>query len=204
LRIVVHGLEVGLRHSFLPNLRDDRLPAINANPRKAATPMPLAQGAATTTLMTKQGAEMPEDEKLASILPAELGGRPLIVFDGACVLCSGFARLVARLDRSQRFRFATAQSPLGESLFRHFGLPTDVYETNLGLIGGVGYLRMDSLVAVMRELGWPWKAATALNLLPRRSRDWLYARIAANRYALFGRKESCDVPSPGLRSRLIG
>lgn len=143
-------------------------------------------------------------QHLVDILPDELGDQPLIVFDGVCVLCSGFARAIVRLDPAGRFRFATAQSPLGQALFWHFGLPTEVYETNLVLIDGVGYTRLDSFIATMRALGWPWRAAVALNLLPPPLRDWLYERIARNRYALFGRRDSCDIPSPKLRSRLIG
>ncbi len=142
-------------------------------------------------------------QDLTNLIPADLHGRPLVIFDGDCVLCTGFARAVARLDRQNSFRFATAQSPLGSDLFRHFGLPTDVYETNLVLIGGIGYTRMDSLIATMRELGWPWRAAAVLKLLPLRLRDWLYTRIATNRYALFGRRENCAIASPALRSRLI-
>ncbi|MER9584158.1 DCC1-like thiol-disulfide oxidoreductase family protein [Mesorhizobium sp. M0276] len=130
--------------------------------------------------------------------------RPLIVFDGVCVLCSGFVRMVVRLDRQSRFRFATAQSPLGEALFRKHGLRTDSYETNLVLIDGVAFTRLDSFVAVMSELGWPWRAMKALLLLPRPLRDWLYISIAKNRYALFGRKDSCDIPSTELRGRMIG
>ena len=129
---------------------------------------------------------------------------PLIVFDGVCVLCSGFVRMVVRLDRQGRFRFATAQSPLGEALFRKHGLRTDSYETNLVLIDGTAFTHLDSLVAVMSELGWPWRAAKALLLLPRPLRDWLYERIARNRYALFGRKDSCDIPSAALRGRFLG
>ncbi len=41
----------------------------------------------------------------------------LIVFDGECVLCSGFFRFMLRHDRAERFRFATAQSPLGQRLY---------------------------------------------------------------------------------------
>ncbi|ADV09949.1 thiol-disulfide oxidoreductase DCC family protein [Mesorhizobium ciceri] len=129
---------------------------------------------------------------------------PLIVFDGVCVLCSGFVRMVVRLDRQGRFRFATAQSPFGEALFRKHGLRTDSYETNLVLIDGVAFTRLDSFVAVMAELGWPWRAAKALLLLPRPLRGWLYDRIARNRYALFGRKDACDIPSPELRKRFLG
>ncbi|RWX58866.1 DUF393 domain-containing protein, partial [Mesorhizobium sp. M4B.F.Ca.ET.089.01.1.1] len=31
-----------------------------------------------------------------------------------------------------------------------------------------------------------------------------YDRIAKNRYALLGRTDSCELPSPELRERLIG
>jgi predicted DCC family thiol-disulfide oxidoreductase YuxK len=57
---------------------------------------------------------------------------------------------------------------------------------------------------VCDALGWPWKAARAINLLPRPLRDWLYGRIANNRYGLFGKKESCEIPSGELRERIIG
>jgi predicted DCC family thiol-disulfide oxidoreductase YuxK len=55
----------------------------------------------------------------------------------------------------------------------------------------------------MATLGWPWRAARALLLLPRPARDWLYNRIARNRYALFGRKDSSEVPSAELLRRLV-
>jgi predicted DCC family thiol-disulfide oxidoreductase YuxK len=130
--------------------------------------------------------------------------RPLIVFDGVCVFCSGFVRTVVRLDRKKRFRFATAQSPLGEALFRRHSLPTDDYDSNLAIIDGAAFTKLDSFVAVMSALGWPWRAAKALLILPRPLRDWLYDRVARNRYALFGRKDSCEIPSAELRERLIG
>lgn len=129
---------------------------------------------------------------------------PLIVFDGVCVLCSAFVRMVVVLDRHRRFRFATAQSPFGDALFRKHGLRTDSYETNLVLVGGVAFTQLDGFIAVMSELGWPWRAAMLLLLLPRPLRDWLYHRIADNRYALFGRKDSCALPSAEMRERFLG
>jgi len=137
--------------------------------------------------------------------PSELfdACQPLIVFDGVCVLCSGFVRTVVRLDRKSRFRFATAQSPFGEALFHKYGLRTDSYEAKLVLVGGAPFMRLDSLIAVMSELGWPWRAAKILLLLPRPVRDWLYERIAKNRYAIFGRKDSCEIPSAAMRARMI-
>ncbi|MGX8011027.1 thiol-disulfide oxidoreductase DCC family protein [Mesorhizobium sp. ORM8.1] len=130
--------------------------------------------------------------------------KPLVVFDGVCVFCSGFIQLIVRLDREKSFRFATAQSPFGEALFRQHGLPTDDYDSNLAIIDGAAFTRLDSFVAVMAKLGRPWRAAKVLLVLPRPLRDWLYDRVAKNRYALFGKKASCEIPSAELRQRLVG
>ncbi|TGQ51450.1 DUF393 domain-containing protein [Mesorhizobium sp. M1C.F.Ca.ET.193.01.1.1] len=148
--------------------------------------------------------DLPEPKR--PLLPgrASDADRPLIVFDGVCVFCSGFVQMIVKLDRAKRFRFATAQSPFGEALFRKYGLPTDNYETNLAVIDGDAFTKLDSFVAVMAALGWPWRAARLLLVLPRPLRDWLYDRVARNRYALFGRKDSCEIPSAELRQRLIG
>ncbi|WP_274626611.1 thiol-disulfide oxidoreductase DCC family protein [Arvimicrobium flavum] len=99
--------------------------------------------------------------QLADILPAALGDRHLVVFDGVCVLCSGFARTIMRLDRHDRFRFTTAQSPLGEALFRRFGLPVDDYETNLVLVDGVAHLRMEGFIAANGRAGLAMARRTA-------------------------------------------
>ncbi|PBB31289.1 DUF393 domain-containing protein [Mesorhizobium sp. M1A.F.Ca.IN.020.06.1.1] len=144
-------------------------------------------------------------EQKRPLLPGQAydARQPLLVFDGVCVFCSGFVQIVLKIDRKKRFRLATAQSPLGEALFREHGLPTEDYDSNLAIIDGAAFTKLDSFVAVMAALGWPWRAARLLLVLPRPLRDWLYDRIAKNRCALFGRKHSCEIPSAELRQRLI-
>ena len=41
-----------------------------------------------------------------------------------------------------------------------------------------------------------------MHLLPRAAREWLYRRVARNRYR-FGRTDMCDLPDPELRARLL-
>ncbi len=41
-------------------------------------------------------------------------------------------------------------------------------------------------------------------IVPRRIRDWLYDRIARNRYRLFGKRATCLVPSPEVAARFMG
>jgi predicted DCC family thiol-disulfide oxidoreductase YuxK len=131
--------------------------------------------------------------------------KPLIVFDGVCVLCNGFARFVAKRDSANRFRFAEAQSPLGGALFRHYGLDDIDFETNLLVQDGRAYGRMEAFARILGQLGGPWPAAKIVLVLPGPARDWLYDRIARNRYSLFGRYEACPVErDAAIAQRLIG
>jgi predicted DCC family thiol-disulfide oxidoreductase YuxK len=40
-------------------------------------------------------------------------------------------------------------------------------------------------------------------ILPLRLRDWLYDRVARNRYRLFGRRPVCMIPAPDVRARFL-
>ncbi|MEX0304563.1 MAG: thiol-disulfide oxidoreductase DCC family protein [Leisingera sp.] len=125
----------------------------------------------------------------------------LIVFDGECVLCSRFFRFMLRHDRVERFSFATAQSPLGQRLYRELGLPTDEFETNLVIVDGRTYQRLDAFAAAMRALPWPWVMLSVCRYLPGWLKDRLYFSVARNRYRLFGRFDTCMIPSPEVRAR---
>lgn len=127
----------------------------------------------------------------------------LIVFDGVCVMCSAFAKWIVRADSSGKFSFVTAQSPLGQRLLAAHGLRVDDFDSNLVIIDGKPLIRLDGMIAVCAALGWPWRALRILWLLPQPLRDWLYERLARNRYSIFGKKESCDISDRGVRERLI-
>ena len=55
--------------------------------------------------------------------------RPIIIFDGYCALCSGWAAFVLKHDTERRYRLVIAQSDLGRALYVHYGLDPDDYET---------------------------------------------------------------------------
>lgn len=134
---------------------------------------------------------------------AVLAGRDLIVFDGECVLCSGFFRFVLRHDHAQRFSFATAQSPLGQALYRALDLNPTEFETDLVIVNGRIYENLDAFAGAMSALGWPWRALAVVRFIPAPIRHPLYLLIARNRYRLFGRYDTCMVPGPDIRARFI-
>ncbi len=131
------------------------------------------------------------------------GQKPLIVFDGVCVLCSSFIHWVLARDREKQFLFTTAQSSLGQALYRHFELNTQEFETNLVIVDGQVKMRMQAFFLVCRTIGYPWRLLCVLGALPNFVLDWVYERIKRNRYAVFGKRETCMVPGPDIENRFI-
>jgi predicted DCC family thiol-disulfide oxidoreductase YuxK len=79
------------------------------------------------------------------------------------------------------------------------------YETNLLIQDGRAYGRMEAFVHIVSQLGGGWPCVRAVLLLPRPLRNWLYERIARNRYALFERYETCPAQrEAAIAQRLIG
>lgn len=129
--------------------------------------------------------------------------KPLIVLDGVCVLCSASARFVSRHDAAGRFRLTAAQSPLGQALYRHFRLSPSDLGTFLLVESGRAWFKSDAALHIVRRLGWPWSLVGLLRVLPRPLRDAAYDLVAKNRYRVFGRRDTCFIPTPDQAERFL-
>jgi predicted DCC family thiol-disulfide oxidoreductase YuxK len=126
----------------------------------------------------------------------------LILFDGVCVLCSGWVKFIIPRDPQGRFRFVAIQSEPGRALARRFGIDPQAPQTNAAIDRGAAWFKGDSALHVLRDLpGWGW--TRIFRIVPRTIRNFAYDRVAKNRYALFGKYESCFMPTPAVRKRFI-
>jgi predicted DCC family thiol-disulfide oxidoreductase YuxK len=129
---------------------------------------------------------------------------PVIVFDGACLLCSRWVDFVLRHDGTGRFRLSAMQGAQGSALLQAHGLSMDDPASFLLVQGGRGHTDTDAIVRVLSGLGGRWHlAAAALRAVPRFCRDRAYRWIARNRYRLFGRRSSCRLPGPAQAWRFL-
>ena len=126
----------------------------------------------------------------------------MIVYDGECVMCSAWVRFVVKRDRDALFSYTAIQSPLGRSLAQAFGVDPEDAQTNIVILGGKAHFKADAALAVFRRLpGWTWTSVA--QVMPRPVRNWLYSRIANNRYRLFGRQEACLVLDASVQDRFL-
>lgn len=128
---------------------------------------------------------------------------PIILFDAECVLCSANAQFVLDHDKARRFRLASMQGDVGQALYRRHGMdPND--PTTMIIVDGDRLRRdSDAVLSIYETIGFPWKLMTVFRLVPRPLRDLVYRAIARNRYRLFGKRETCWVPAPGDRGRIL-
>lgn len=129
---------------------------------------------------------------------------PITFMDGDCVLCTTGARLIARFDGTQEFKICPVQSTLGQAVLRHFGVDAGSPETWLYLVDGRAYTSIDAMIRVGKRIGGWGLILLPLRLVPGPVLDWIYRRIARNRYRVFGRTDMCAAADQNLRNRLIG
>ena len=129
------------------------------------------------------------------------GAAPVCLFDGVCELCSGGVRYTLRHERDHKMRFVAIQSREGHALALEHAIDPNQPDSFLFIENGAVMRKSDAVLGIVAHLGWPARLVLAARLLPRPARDWLYDRLARNRYRLFGRKESCILPDPAQRHR---
>jgi predicted DCC family thiol-disulfide oxidoreductase YuxK len=125
----------------------------------------------------------------------------MIYFDGHCSLCNDLVDWLMRVDTEARFCFASLQ---GESASKNLApehrsnLNTLVYQRDT-LIS----VRSTAILLILSDLGGWWRLTKPLLWIPRPLRDLLYGVFATYRYRIFGRRETCRVPTAGEKDRLL-
>lgn len=127
---------------------------------------------------------------------------PVLYFDGVCGLCSRAVDFVMRHDRRSQFRFAPLQ---GETAAENLS-PRDVAALeSMVVTDETGtYRKSSAAVRVLQQLGGWWSVCGwLLWLIPKPLRDVGYSVVARGRYRMFGKHETCRLPTPEERERFL-
>jgi predicted DCC family thiol-disulfide oxidoreductase YuxK len=117
----------------------------------------------------------------------------VILFDGICKLCNGWAKWIMKVDKSYQFKLCSVQSETGQTLLARLGYPTDKFDTMLVIANGQVYEKGDAFFSIMNKMGFPYNLLLVGKIVPKFIRDWLYDRIATNRYRWFGQYDACPI-----------
>jgi predicted DCC family thiol-disulfide oxidoreductase YuxK len=128
----------------------------------------------------------------------------LLLFDGVCTLCNASVDLVIRNDSTRRFRFASLQSEVGQRVLREHGLSQSELDSVLYLRNGVLHTKSGAALRIAARMEGLWPVFAVFIVIPPFLRDAVYSWIARNRYAWFGKRETCRVPTDEERSLFLG
>lgn len=131
----------------------------------------------------------------------KMGG--IVVFDGVCNFCECTVNFILRHESRAQLMFVPLQTSTGARMLRELGFDPEDAKTFVFVDGGRAYSRSAAAVRLACYLRWPWRALTAIWVIPRPLRDYGYSLLAANRYRWFGRKDSCMIPAPEVRQRFV-
>ncbi|MNY20224.1 hypothetical protein D3C86_1536940 [compost metagenome] len=127
----------------------------------------------------------------------------LVFFDGVCNLCNHTVQFMIKRDRKDYFRFAALQSEIAHEKLPGFNFRSEDLKTIIVVEDGKIYLRSTAALRIARHLGGLWPALYGLIIIPAFIRDFIYQLISKNRYRIWGKTESCMVPSPELKSKFL-
>jgi predicted DCC family thiol-disulfide oxidoreductase YuxK len=128
----------------------------------------------------------------------------LVIGDRSADRAQAFAATLAAAnahDRAGKVNFASMQSTLGQALYRHYGVHPDA--SYLYIEGGRAYTASRGYLEMARLPGGFHHLFRVAEILPESFRDWIYDKIALNRYGWFGKTEYCARLTEEQRRRLI-
>ena len=124
---------------------------------------------------------------------------PIVFFDGVCGLCNHSVNWMLARDPERKLRFAPLQgTTAGQTLDSEIRNRLD---TLVFVCNGETFTRTAAVSRILMTLGGRWKILGGLLwIVPSPIRDLGYRIVSRLRYRLFGKHDSCRLPTPQERA----
>ncbi len=130
-----------------------------------------------------------------------MGG--IILFDGVCNFCNSSVNFIIDRDATNYFKFGALQSDEGQVLLKKHNQSTVSYDTLMLIEGDMLYTRSTAALRIAKKLNGLWSLFYVFIIIPKFLRDPIYNLIAKNRYKMFGKKDTCRLPTPAERAKFL-
>lgn len=128
----------------------------------------------------------------------------IVLFDGVCNLCNSTVQFIIKRDKHNQFKFSSLQSEYGQNFLKERNLASNDFKSIILYEPEVAYYtKSKAALKIAQNLGFPYSLLSVFLLIPSFIRDWIYSFISKHRYHLFGKKDSCMVPTPENKRKFI-
>lgn len=133
----------------------------------------------------------------------DISDQDILLFDGVCNLCNGAVNFIIDHDPEAHFHFAALQSEFGQQKLVELGYNTETFDSLVLLSEGQVYKKSTAALKISKQLSGLYPLLYAFIIVPPFIRHWVYNIIAKNRYKWWGKRDTCRMPTPELKSRFV-
>lgn len=130
------------------------------------------------------------------------GAVAYVFFDGVCNLCNGLVDSLMKRDKHGSLGFGSLQGESAAAI--GIGAPDGDALDSMMLVTPQGiYKESTAVILTVASLGGVYGFARLLLYIPRPIRDFLYRIVAKLRYRMFGKRDTCRLPTKEESRRFI-
>jgi len=127
---------------------------------------------------------------------------PIIFFDGVCGLCNSFVDIIFKADKKGIFKFSPLQGDTAKKYLPD--LPEQAGEWSIVYIDENSiYDQSDATLKILERLGGAWGLLSKFGFLPKGFRNYIYRLVAIYRYRIFGKRDTCRIPTEAEKERFL-
>ena len=127
-----------------------------------------------------------------------MASRKIIFFDGVCSLCNNFVDYLIDKPSLQDYKFSSIQGETAKELLEKSEIES--LDTVIVYIDGQKLVRSTAALHLLSQINSFWKIFW---IIPTPIRDFFYKLISKYRYKVFGKRETCRLPTPEEKNRFL-
>lgn len=126
---------------------------------------------------------------------------PILFFDGVCNLCNSTVDFLIERDSNQVIKYSSLQGKTASEILS--GKYTQDLNTVVLYQNGKIYIKSEAVIRALIHLGPKYALSSIFLIIPGFIRDFFYNLIAKNRYRIWGKKDTCRLPTQSERKLFL-
>ena len=127
----------------------------------------------------------------------------IVIFDGVCHLCHRAVNFIIKRDKHDTFVFTAIQSPTAQALIKQYKLEYLGMDSFILIKENRCFVRTTAALEITKDLSGLWCLLNVFKVFPSRFRDYFYDVLAKNRYRIFGKSETCLIPTARIKNKFL-
>ena len=129
--------------------------------------------------------------------------KKIILFDGVCNLCNNLINKIIRLDKHDKFLFASLQGKKGKEIIKEFNLQDKNIDSIVLYSNKEIKIKSRAVINIIYNINPLFRFIIIFRIIPSFILDIIYDYVSKRRYKWFGKKNKCMIPDKNIQSKFI-